>query len=38
VIFGALLAQQLRQVPDWNRTAHRLVDIYLAGRAPAAPA
>jgi AcrR family transcriptional regulator len=35
VIFGALLAQQLPQVPDWNRTARRLVDIYLAGMAPA---
>ena len=36
VIFGALLAQQLPQVPDWNRTARRLVDIYLAGLAPTA--
>lgn len=34
VIFGALLAQQLPQVPDWHRTARRLVDIYLAGMAP----
>jgi len=30
VIFGALLSQQLPHVPDWNRTARRLVDIYLA--------
>jgi AcrR family transcriptional regulator len=35
VIFGALLAQQLPHVPDWNETARRLVDIYLAGMAPA---
>lgn len=35
VIFGALLAQQLPHVPDWNRTARRLVGIYLAGMAPA---
>ena len=34
VIFGALLAQQLPHVPDWRRTARRLVDIYLAGMAP----
>jgi AcrR family transcriptional regulator len=34
VIFGALLAQQLPNAPDWNRTARRLVDIYLAGMAP----
>jgi AcrR family transcriptional regulator len=34
VIFGALLAQQLPHVPDWNRTARRLVDLYLAGMAP----
>jgi AcrR family transcriptional regulator len=34
VIFGALMAQQLPHVPDWNRTAQRLVDIYLAGLAP----
>jgi AcrR family transcriptional regulator len=34
VIFGALLAQQLPHAPDWNRTARRLVDIYLAGMAP----
>jgi AcrR family transcriptional regulator len=34
VIFGALLVQQLPQVPDWNRAARRLVDIYLAGMAP----
>jgi AcrR family transcriptional regulator len=38
VIFGALLAQQLPQVPDWNATARRLVDIYLAGMAPSARA
>lgn len=37
VIFGALLAQQLPHVPDWTRTARRLVDIYLAGMAPAPP-
>jgi AcrR family transcriptional regulator len=35
VIFGALLAQQLPHVPDWHRTARRLVDVYLAGLAPA---
>ena len=35
VIFGALLAQQLPHVPDWNRTARRLADIYVAGLAPA---
>ncbi|MGH9370050.1 MAG: TetR/AcrR family transcriptional regulator [Vicinamibacterales bacterium] len=34
VIFGALLAQQLPHIPDWNRNARRLVDIYLAGMAP----
>jgi AcrR family transcriptional regulator len=34
VIFGALLAQQLPHVPDWRRTARRLVGIYLAGLAP----
>jgi AcrR family transcriptional regulator len=34
VIFGALLAQQLPYVPDWTRTARRLVDIYVAGLAP----
>jgi AcrR family transcriptional regulator len=34
VIFGALMAQQLPHIPDWNRTAQRLVDIYLAGLAP----
>jgi hypothetical protein len=34
VIFGALLAQRLPHVPDWNATARRLVDIYLAGMAP----
>ena len=33
VIFGALLAQQLPHVPDWTRTARRLVDIYLVGMA-----
>ena len=37
VIFGALLAQQLPHVPDWHRTARRLVDIYLAGLAPTSP-
>jgi hypothetical protein len=37
VIFGVLLAQQLPHVPDWNRTARRLVDIYMAGMAPAVP-
>ena len=34
VIFGALLAQRLPHVPDWNRTARRLVDVYVAGMAP----
>jgi AcrR family transcriptional regulator len=34
VIFGALLAQRLPHVPDWNRSARRLVDIYVAGMAP----
>ena len=33
VIFGALLDQQLPHVPDWTRTARRLVDIYLVGMA-----
>jgi AcrR family transcriptional regulator len=36
VIFGALLAQQLPHISEWNRTARRLVDIYLAGMAPGA--
>ena len=36
VIFGALLAQQLPHVPDWNRAARRLVDVYVAGIAPTA--
>jgi AcrR family transcriptional regulator len=35
VVFGAMLAQQLPHVPDWKATARRLVDIYLAGLAPA---
>ena len=35
VVFGAMLAQQLPHVPDWNEKARRLVDIYLAGLAPA---
>ena len=34
VVFGAMTAQQLPHVPDWNGTARRLVDIYLAGLAP----
>ena len=34
VVFGAMLAQQLPHVPDWEHTARRLVDIYLAGMAP----
>jgi AcrR family transcriptional regulator len=34
VIFGALMAQQLPHIPDWNRAAQRLVDIYIAGLAP----
>jgi AcrR family transcriptional regulator len=34
VSFGALMAQQLPYAPDWDRTAQRLVDIYLAGMAP----
>jgi AcrR family transcriptional regulator len=36
VIFGALLAQQLPHVPDWNRAARRLVDVYVAGMASTA--
>ena len=36
VLFGALLAQQLPHVPNWNDSARRLVDIYVAGMAPAA--
>jgi AcrR family transcriptional regulator len=36
VLFGALLAQQLPHVPDWNENARRLVDIYIAGLAPTA--
>jgi len=35
VVFGAMLAQQLPHVPDWTATARRLMDIYLAGLAPA---
>lgn len=34
LLFGAMLAQQLPHVPDWNHTARRIVDIYLAGLAP----
>jgi len=34
VVFGAMLAQQLPHVPDWNGTARRLVAIFLAGVAP----
>ena len=36
VIFGALLAQQLPHVPNWNESARRLVDMYIAGMAPTA--
>ncbi|MFD7087970.1 TetR/AcrR family transcriptional regulator [Streptomyces sp. NPDC059892] len=36
VIFGALMAQRLPHVADWNHIAQRLVDIYVAGMAPAA--
>ena len=36
VLFGALLAQQLPHVPDWNENARRLVDVFAAGLAPAA--
>jgi len=36
VLFGALLAQQLPHVPNWNENARRLVDIYIAGMAPTA--
>ena len=36
VLFGALLAQQLPHVPDWDENARRLVDIFIAGLAPAA--
>lgn len=35
VVFGAMMAQQLPHVPNWNVTARRLVDIHLAGLAPA---
>jgi AcrR family transcriptional regulator len=38
VAFGALLAQQLPHVPDWNRTAQRLVHIFVAGLAPTSTA
>lgn len=34
VLFGALIAQQLPHVADWNRAAQRLIDIYIAGMAP----
>jgi AcrR family transcriptional regulator len=36
VLFGALLAQRLPHVPDWTENARRLVDVYVAGLAPAA--
>lgn len=36
VLFGALLAQQLAHVPNWNENARRLVDIYIAGMTPTA--
>ncbi len=38
VVFGALLAQRLPNVPDWEHAAGRLVGIYLTGLAPAATA
>lgn len=34
VVFGALMAQRLPHVSDWEGTARRLVDIYIAGMAP----
>ncbi|MBB4928033.1 TetR/AcrR family transcriptional regulator [Kitasatospora kifunensis] len=34
VVFGALLAQRLPHITDWNQSARRLVDIHLAGMAP----
>ena len=36
VLFGALLAQQLPHVPNWDESARRLVSIYVAGMAPTA--
>ncbi|MGA2826242.1 MAG: GNAT family N-acetyltransferase [Streptosporangiaceae bacterium] len=35
IIMGALLAQPLPHVPDWEQTARRAARIYLAGLAPA---
>jgi AcrR family transcriptional regulator len=35
IIMGALLAQPLPYVPDWEQTARRAARIYLAGLAPA---
>lgn len=37
VLFGALLAQQLPHVPNWNDNARHLVDIFIAGMAFTAP-
>ena len=34
VLFGALLAQGLPNVPDWQQAARRLADIYVAGLRP----
>jgi hypothetical protein len=31
IVFGALLAQPLPQVPDWKKTARRQAAIYLDG-------
>jgi AcrR family transcriptional regulator len=36
VIFGALLAERLPHVTDWDTAARRVVDIYVAGLAPTA--
>jgi AcrR family transcriptional regulator len=33
VVFGALLAQRLPHVEDWETVAHRQADIYVAGLA-----
>lgn len=38
VIFGALLAERLPHVADWDGAARRVIDVYLAGLAPTAAA